>query len=312
MTPTDAGARSRTYRPPWPLDLDRTLAPLAHGRGDPCVRRGPGGWWRASRTPEGPVTTHLAGSADGTLRLRAWGPGAGWALAALPELVGAADRPEDLAPGAGGHPVVAELARHHPGLRLPRTEAVLEALVPAVLAQKVTGVAAKRAWAGLVRRCGEPAPGPAGSAGLRLPPTAERLARTPTWVFHRLGVEARRAEAIRVAAACADALERLVGAAPADARRRLQVLPGIGPWTAAEVTLVALGDADAVSVGDFHLPHHVAWTLAGEARADDARMLELLEPYRPQRGRVVRLIEVGAPRPPRFGPRLAVGDITAL
>ena len=97
--------------------------------------------------------------------------------------------------------------------------------------------------------------------------------------------------------------------APAEATRRLRVLPGIGAWTAAEVSLVALGDADAVSVGDYHLPHHVAWALAGEPRADDARMLELLEPYRGHRGRVIRLVVAGHPGPPRFGPRLPLNSI---
>ncbi len=82
-------------------------------------------------------------------------------------------------------------------------------------------------------------------------------------------------------------------------------MPGIGPWTAAEVGVRALGDADAVSVGDFHLPNLVAYALAGEPRGNDARMLELLEPYRGQRARVMRLLELSGIRPPRYGPRLA-------
>jgi 3-methyladenine DNA glycosylase/8-oxoguanine DNA glycosylase len=91
----------------------------------------------------------------------------------------------------------------------------------------------------------------------------------------------------------------------AEAYARLMAVPGIGPWTAAEVGVRALGDPDAVSVGDFHLPNLVAFALAGEPRANDARMLELLEPYRGQRARVIRLLELSAIRPPRYGPRLS-------
>jgi hypothetical protein len=67
-----------------------------------------------------------------------------------------------------------------------------------------------------------------------------------------------------------------------------------------------------VSVGDFHLPNIVAYGLAGEPRADDARMLELLEPFRGRRALVVRLLELGGPRPPRYGPRLAPRRIEAI
>lgn len=89
-------------------------------------------------------------------------------------------------------------------------------------------------------------------------------------------------------------------------------LPGLGPWTAAEVALRALGDADAVSVGDYHIPSMVGFALAGERKATDARMLELLAPYRGQRGRVIRLLEEGGVRPPARGPRMSVRSIAAI
>ena len=89
-------------------------------------------------------------------------------------------------------------------------------------------------------------------------------------------------------------------------------IPGIGRWTIAEVTRVAYGDPDAVSIGDFHMPNLVAWALAREPRADDARMLELLEPYRGQRGRVQRLLEVSGIRAPRYGPRLTPRRIAGI
>ncbi|CAA9263375.1 MAG: FIG01123068: hypothetical protein [uncultured Acidimicrobiales bacterium] len=298
--------RTRTITPVLPVDLRLTLFPLRRGRLDPSVRYQPGGVWRATRTPAGPVTTHLRTvPADGTVTMRAWGPGAEWALDALPALVGAGDSLDGFHPGTG---VVADLHHRLPGLRIGRSAAVMEALVPSILEQKVVGLEARRSYARLVHTLGEPAPGPAGAA-LTVPPPADVLAATPSWTFHRFGVERKRADAIRLACSYATRIEETVDMAPTDARKRLSALPGIGAWTAAEVALVALGDADAVSVGDYHLPDQVAWALAGEPRADDARMLELLEPWRGHRGRVLRLLGAGAGAAPRHGPRMPLRSI---
>jgi len=263
------------------------------------------GVWRATRTPTGPATTHIT-VRGATVAGQAWGPGAEWALDALPALVGTADSFDGFDPS---DPVVADLHRRLPGLRVGRSAAVIEALVPSILEQKVVGIEARRSYARLVRTLGEAAPGP---GALRVPPAPAALAAMPTWAFHRFGIEGKRADTIRVACSYAHRLEEVTGMALADAYRRLTALPGVGAWTAAEVALVALGDADAVSVGDFHLPDQVAWALAGEARADDARMLELLEPFRGHRGRVIRLISIGATRPPRFGPRMPLQHIAEL
>jgi 3-methyladenine DNA glycosylase/8-oxoguanine DNA glycosylase len=277
------------------------------------MRIGAGGVWRATRTPDGPVTTHITSDGGGRLTMRAWGAGSTWALETFPSLVGLDDRDDPL-DGMALDPVVADCRRRVPGLRIGRSQAVVEALVPTVLEQKVVGIDAKRSYAHLVRTLGQPAPGPAGAAGMRVPPAPATLAATPSYVFHRFGVERKRADTIRVACTYAGPLEETVAMAAADATRRLTALPGIGPWSAAEVGMVALGDPDAVSVGDYHLPHQVAWALAGEPRADDARMLELLEPYRGQRGRVIRLLLAGftGAAPPRRGPRMPLRSIAAI
>jgi 3-methyladenine DNA glycosylase/8-oxoguanine DNA glycosylase len=288
-----------------PLDLGLTLGPLYRGPADPTMRLDRARVVRATRTNAGPAT--LALEVRGTsLLAEAWGPGADAALAAVPALVGLGDDPSRL---QSAHQVIHELSRRTVGLRIGRTGAVFEALLPAILEQKVTGREAFRALRGLVRAHGEPAPGP---FGLWLQPSASTLARLPYYAFHPLGVERRRADTIRYAAARADRLKEIVGLPIDQARARLRALPGIGPWTAAEVTMRALGDADAVSVGDFHLPNLVAWALAGEPRGDDARMLELLEPYRGQRARVIRLLEASGIRAPRYGPRLAPRSIAAI
>jgi 3-methyladenine DNA glycosylase/8-oxoguanine DNA glycosylase len=226
-------------------------------------------------------------------------------VAAVPALVGLEDNPDALVPR---HRLIAELARRFRGVRLPRTGRVFEALLPAICEQKVTGDEARAAFRAIVYRHGEPAPGPA-PAGMRLPPEASVLARLAYFAFHPLGLERRRAEVVVRAARLAPRLE---GAPQADVERLLAATPGIGPWTIAETTRLAHGDPDAVSVGDYHIPNLVAWALAGEPRADDARMLELLEPYRGQRGRVQRLLEASGIRAPRYGPRLAPRRIADL
>ena len=295
-----------------PLDLRLILGPLYRGRGDPTLRLSSVAAARATRTPDGPATL-LAEVRDTRVEAEAWGPGAERALDGLPALLGLDDDPTGFDPSL--HPVIAGLARRLSRLRLGRTGAVMEALVPAILEQRVTGSEAASAFRTLIRRYGEPAPGSlAASQRLRLQPAPDVLAALPYYVFHPLGVEQRRAEIIRRVARDARRVEALadlpgsraeVGVAAA---ARLRAYAGIGPWTSAEVTLRALGDPDAVSVGDFHLPNVVAYALAGEPRGDDARMLELLEPWRGHRARVVRLLEAGGIEAPRYGPRYAAPD----
>lgn len=259
--------------------------------------------WRATRTPEGLATVHLRREAGG-IEVEAWGPGASWAAVRAPSLCGEEDDGRGFLPRSR---LIADLHRRHPGLRLTKTQAVFEALVPAVLGQKVTTIQAEAAYRGLVRNLGEPAPGP---ARLRVAPSPQALGRTPYWAFHRIGVERRRAEVIIRAARSAGRLEETVAMDLPSAYRRIAAFPGIGPWTAAKVALVALGDPDAVPVGDYHLPHTVGYALEGTPRSTDERMLELLDPYRGHRARVIRLLMLSGIAAPRFGPKQPLRDIT--
>jgi len=290
---------SRAIRLQRPLDLVRTLA-----RTRPARVAAPG-FWRATRTPAGPGTERLWLDGD-LLRVEAWGPGADWLCENAPALVGELDDDAGFAPR---QPLLVELWRRHRGVRIPRTGAVVEAAVPTILEQKVIGLQARHAYRRLLLELGEPAPGP---VPIRLPPTPATLAATPYWQFHKWGVEQRRAQIIASAARHASRLEEAVGMAPADAQRRLTALPGMGAWTAAEIAVVALGDADAVSVGDYHLPHLVSWALAGEPRGTDERMLELLEPYRGHRARAIQLLELAGITAPRRGPRMAFSRIAEI
>jgi 3-methyladenine DNA glycosylase/8-oxoguanine DNA glycosylase len=300
----------RTVRSKHPVDLGLTLGLLQHGgRRDPCVRVGHDEVWRATDTVDGPATLHLRSVDLHTVDARAWGPGAACAIDGVPALLGADDDPPSL---AGVHPLVSELEHRLPGLRVGRTGAVMEALVPTVLTQRVIGAEAMRAHGAMVRSADRRAPrGGAGAPVLLLPPEPKWLVATPSWTYHRWGVERKRARTIQIAASYAHRFRAAATERLADVRRRLSALPGVGPWTLNEVAMAALGDPDAVSVGDYWLKHIVSYALTGEPRGSDERMLELLEPWRGQRGRVCRLLRAGGPALPRFGPRLSLRDLAA-
>jgi 3-methyladenine DNA glycosylase/8-oxoguanine DNA glycosylase len=301
----DPGLR-REWRAPFGVDVRLTLSVHRRGGRDPAYRvDASGAVWRTSLTPDGPGTLRVTSqAADDTLIIgQAWGPGAAWLLETLPALLGARD---DLSGFTAHHAVVGELVLRHPGLRVGRTGRLFEALVPAVLEQKVVGVEARRAWRILLGKFGPAAPGPA-PPGMRVIPPPQVWARIPSWDWHRAGVEGVRARTIMAAAAVASRLEQVLDLDPAEADRQLRSLPGIGPWTSAEIRQRAAGDPDAVSMGDYHLPKIISWTLAGRI-TDDAGMLELLAPYAGHRYRVSRLIELGGSAPPRRGPRMSVRD----
>jgi 3-methyladenine DNA glycosylase/8-oxoguanine DNA glycosylase len=290
-----------------PRSLRRTLGAHRHGVRDPTTRIGPGRFLRATFTPDGPGTILLRWSADPApvdaagLVADAWGPGADWLLARVATLTGAGDRAVAF---AGAHPTVERALRLTRHTRVGASGGLYHQLLPTILAQRITAGEAVRQWARLCRALGGPAPGPDHVvAGLLLPPRPEDLHRRPAWWFHPLGVETKRARALTEVARHADKLWSWADAGPAVAARQLALIPGVGPWTVGSVLGPCLGDPDAVAVGDYHYPHTVAWALAGEPRADDARMLALLAPYAGQRGRVLQALVSVAGSAPSFGPR---------
>ncbi|MFD0552305.1 DNA-3-methyladenine glycosylase family protein [Streptomyces rectiviolaceus] len=302
--------KTRTWPPPYPLNLGLTLGPLRRGPADPTFRVTPdGSAWRASRTPEGPGTLRVAQRGD-TVEAEAWGPGATWLLDQLPQLLGESDAPEDFTPR---HRLLAATAHRRPGLRLIRTGLVLESLIPSILEQKVTTDEAYRAWRLLVRKYGEPAPGQA-PAQLRLHvmPDPRTWTLIPSWEWHKAGVDNKRASTILRAARVAARLEEAAAMAPPQAQARLELIPGIGPWTSAETIQRSNGAPDAVTVGDLHLPGIIGYALAGDRTANDEAMLALLEPYAGQRHRAARLILLSGRTPPRRKPGMPKFDIAKL
>jgi 3-methyladenine DNA glycosylase/8-oxoguanine DNA glycosylase len=289
--------------PGWPCQVGSVLRRHRRGAGDPTYRIDERGrHWRGLRTPEGPATLMIAARPrEGDVLAQAWGPGAAWALESVPALLGADDDWTGFEPR---HPVLAEAWRHHPHARLGRTGLVMEALVPAILEQKVTGQEAFGGFRMLVHRFGERAPGAGADLRLWVQPTPEVLRTIPSWEWLRLHVDQARSRAIVAAARVADAVERTASVAPEEAERRLRTIPGIGVWTSAEVRQRAFGDPDSVSFGDYHVAKDVGWALTGTP-FDDDELEEFLEPWRPHRGRVPVLLGLAGLRRPRHGARMS-------
>ena len=286
--------------PPRSDPLRRVLAAYRFGTHDPTTQLDHGEFWRATHTPDGGGTLHLDWS-DGPTRAEAFGEGAAWLLAHVPAMTGALDVGHTF---RTGHPQLLAAQRTSPAVTFGASHTLYHELLPVILGQRITAGEATRQWHQLVRQLGAPAPGP--HPTLRLPPAPDDLALRPAWWFHPLGIETKRANALREVARHARRLHLLADLPPAQAAHQLQLLPGIGQWTVGSVMATALGDPDALAVGDFHLKNAVVFALTGRARGTDDEMLELLEPYAGQRGRAAKLLLSASPRPPKFGPRQRV------
>lgn len=304
MSATRLASTTRRFDTALPVDLMSSLRPLVASAQDPTIRLRRDALVRTTRTPDGPATVLIRQLGERTFDTCAWGEGRDWMLAQAPALVGAEDSLDGFA--AGTDAVVARAHHHRPGLRMIRSGRVEDVLVATVIAQRVTSKEAARSWTRLVRAWGEPAPGP---YELRLPPSAERLVSTPTWAFHRLGIEHARARRIALACRRLAHLQAALALPHEQALAAMTAVPGVGVWTASHLLRVAGGQPDAVEVGDDGVKHHVAWNLAGEPRATDERMLELLTPFAGHRGRVVRLLLSAGRRPPALGPKPRVVPI---
>nr|WP_248294343.1 DNA-3-methyladenine glycosylase 2 family protein [Actinoplanes sp. TBRC 11911] len=288
----------RRLTPPERYHFGASVGPLLVPSYDPSGSLQGSDFWLASRTPEGPATLHLARVA-GDLVATTYGPGEGWLAERADAFAGLRDDVTGFLDLAAPNRLVHRLGRTFAGVRMPATGLFFRSALQTVLEQKVAGKEAHRAYRKIVKHFGEPAPGP---AELLLPPDPAVVAATPYWVFHPFGVEQRRTQTLQRVALAAARLEQSPDTA--ELTRRLLTIPGVGPWTAAEVVRLVFGDPDAVSVGDLHIPNTVSWGLAGEPRGTDERMLELLEPFRGHRGRVCVLLALGGFGAPRFGPRM--------
>ncbi len=288
--------------------MNASIGVLRRSSSDPCMLFHEGAWWLAFRASGNAVSLRLQ-AIEGGVQAKAFGPGAETALEALPALLGENDDWKEFDSAtfqSSLPPLVREARRRNPGVRLPATGRVIDSLIPAVLEQKVTGQEAFRGYRLLIRWYGSEPPGPA-PTGLRLAPSPEEWLKIPSWDWHRAGVGPQRSDTLMRALKRSTGLARLGQAEAAAASQALQSIPGIGVWTAAEVLQHSHGDPDSIAVGDYHLAGFVGTALTGTPVEDD-RMLELLEPWRGHRQRVVRLLYLSGTVKERHGPRMSVRD----
>ena len=291
----------REWRPDWPCPVGQIWATWRKGAGDPTYRVDRGRHWRGIRTPLGPATLAVQPlNIEGVIVAEAWGEGAEWVLDQLPAMLGADDDPSGFVPR---HPQLSQALREHPHWRLGRGNLVWQALLPAVIEQKVTGQEAFGGFRRLVHFHGERAPGPGQTLHLWVPPGPEIVRMIPSWQWLKLHIDPARSRTLVRCAQVADALERTLQVPLDEADTRLRSIAGVGVWTSAEVRFRAHGDADAVSFGDYHIAKEIGHALLGRDM-DDAELAELLEPYRPHRHRVQALLGMRRWRE-RHGPRMA-------
>ncbi len=273
--------------------MRRTLAAFGVGSFDDC------GWWWSTLV-DGEPSTLMIERTDGGTTGAAWGPGADSLLERLPAIVGA----DDVVSIEGLDDRSRALLRDARGTRIGATGDVWGASIKAVLGQVVTTKEAGASERKLRRRYGLPAPGP--RPDLRTPPPPSVVAGLGYADLHAAGVERKRADILIEVARRSHRMHEAMTMQRDQAYERLEAVRGIGPWSSAMIMGTAWGDTDAVPVGDYHIPNTVAWALAGEDRGSDDRMLELLEPYRPERRRIVLAAKQAGVHAPRYGPKTAV------
>ena len=284
---------TRTLTLEEPFDMLRTLRMLEVGE-----RVDDGSWWWATHTAGGIGTIRIERTANG-VRATAWGGGGEVLIERLPDLVGQRDvsvltRVPDRARA---------LLRQARGVRLGRSGDVHTALVKAVLGQVVTTREASQNLRCITRSLGDVAPGPRRMVTV---PRPEVLSEMTYSDLHRFGIERRRAAILIEISRRSNRMLEILPMERDDAYRRLVAVRGIGEWSAAGVMGTAWGDKDAVPVGDYHIPNDVAWVLAGRDRGTDDEMIELLEPFRPERRRFIVALKLGNAHAPRYGPKSAV------
>lgn len=277
-----------------------TFRAFRFGTIDPSVRITPDAAVMATHTLLGPawVATDLAG------RVSMGGPGAAVAEQRRPDPAGLRDDFQSLSPA---HLVIDRLQHRFAPVRIGSSSDVYKASLTATLGQRITAAEAVNQWARICRAFSDSIDTPFGP--LLAPPDPVRFAGMFPHQLHALGIEESRARTlIGIAKVFARPGTHQIDPTMALSRIRMEV-PRFGPWTQALVEAEALGNPDAVAVGDFHLKNVVAHALCGKPRGTDDEMIAALHPYAGQRGRVLMWLGLGGIVAPKFGPRRRNIDI---
>ncbi len=262
------GEGAITLRHRTPYHVPSVLAWFA-GRAVPGLDQVAGGTYRRTlRLPRGGALVELTPQGD-AVRLRL-------ALADPRDLDAAVQRcrrlldldadPDAVDAVLGADPLLASLVAARPGIRVPGAADGFELAVRAVLGQQVSVAAARTFCGRLLAALGEPL----GDGRWRLFPTPAAVAGSD---LAGIGLTGARIATVRAlaAAVAGGGLTLDADADRAATGQALRALPGIGPWTASYVVMRALGDPDALPLGDLVLRRRAASLgiddLAGRARS---------------------------------------------
>ena len=264
-----------------PVHLRRSFALQAFGKYDPSATWNGERLTKSFSTPGG-VCTVTVSSAEGGLFFEAEGDEP---EAVVSQLVAATRIDDGYASFAPEHQALAAHHRQLPGLRLIRVPWLFDIACSAVLQQRVRSTDAMREWGSICSRFGQKA-----RTGQTTFPSPALLSAVPLHDLQAIGIDPRRARTLLALAKEIRSYPLRPEMTHEQLRLRLGHITGVGPWTVDMILGFGAADTDAVPVGDLYLPHLVSFALAGERRGTDERMLELLEPLRPYRFRVVRLL----------------------
>lgn len=325
---------SLVLAPPFPVNLKFVVAPWMRGKQDPVAQVGRGAsfsFWTSTRGSSANVLIRLEqplGKAPtlhekylSPIHVRLWAEKTPAGLAALetvsqqlPAWLGFYDDWTAFTSSESFSLLPEKLKdsyRQNVGLRLGATHEIFKNTVASIGEQRVTGIEAMGGLRAILRQYAEPvfATGLADQpAAMLFFPAPTVIEQVPSWTWHRAGYDRARSETIVRLAQRADSLERMGGSdSVQNLAAALNSVPGIGPWTIAEVLQRTHGHPDAISVGDYHLAHHVGWVFDG-VRGNDARMVQLLAPFAGNRHRVVTLMKAAGLAEPRKAPRYAPQD----
>jgi AraC family transcriptional regulator of adaptative response / DNA-3-methyladenine glycosylase II len=200
--------------------------------------------------------------------------------------------PEDVSRVLSAEPILRQLLRASPGIRVPGAWDGFELTVRAILGQQISVAAATTLAGRIAERYGEAidvvVPDLDSDAAPRLIfPGPEKLMRSR---LRSLGVITSRADTIRsVAKAAIDGSVSFDPSQdPAEFCRSLVAIKGIGDWTAQYVAMRALKDPDAFPHADLGLLR--AFDASGRDRMKPAELKNRAKVWRPWRAYAALLL----------------------
>ena len=270
---------------------------LRMGRLDPTVILEKNRFVMARWFTSGSATVEMT-ERNGKAHVRIWGPAAEEARQHVPSILGLHDSPVfDF-----GHSKLNRMLKPKMALRLSRFPFLSTALLSHVLQQQIAWRDAAKIWRCLANRHGNAADGP---YPLKLPLQFQQMHTLSTHHYQSAGLIKNRIPLLREIGRLAWRIDHWYSESIETYASRIQKLPQMGPWTTYHALAVSMGEPDVIVTGDYTLPHTVSWALIGKARSTDDEMKRLLEPFKGNRWRLVRLLWALNIAAPRRGPRLS-------